>query len=279
MKKTVIGIGKTIAYYISFIIILNMVCAIGLRQFYNEESYLEVVISLIYNVPQIDGKGQLFLNIVVAGKSIIEGISLAILASFIFTYILNKDVNIIFPEKIVLRRRTSEGSTGKLTLGILIGNPGKRFLCDVKCSLNCTYLKSVDVIVQQNGETYLNQTIDSIKNYFRFSFLVEDLPKIFWQHYLEKKDEYIDKDILTVTITGKTIGLGGYFRVSKEYSIRDIVIDDHIPEKYFKKVVKKYFSSETKTKIDWKKFPRCLEASEDYRQNIINEIRNYVDAF
>ena len=58
-------------------------------------------------------------------KQMIEGLVFAIMGSMIFAYILDRDVRLVFPEKLVIRRRTSEGSEGQLTLGVLLGNPGK----------------------------------------------------------------------------------------------------------------------------------------------------------
>lgn len=271
------NIGKIILIYIISMLGLNMLSAFVLRQYYNDNSYLEIVVQLLCNQGQISGQNVIFVNLVIALKNLIEGIALAVLASFIFSHILNRKVKIIFPDKIILRRRTSEGSEGKLTLGVLIGNPGKRELLDVKCSLHCTYLKQVGEIEQRNSETYLNQTVDSIQNYFRFSFDINNLPKIFWQHYLERKEDYVNKDFLVVAIMGKTDGLGGYFRSIKKYSIQDIIVDNHEPEKYFKKKVKNIFTSKEIVKIDWKEFPRCIEVGEDERREIINEIKVYVN--
>lgn len=278
MKNTVISIGKTIIIYLLFIFILNIICAWVLQRFYSDDSYHEIVFALLCNGDSIDGQKNLFFYAVIAFKNLIEGIALAILASFIFTYILNRDVKIVFPDKIILRRRTSEGSKGKLTLGVLIGNPGKRFLCDVKCNIHCIYIKQVGEIDQRNGETYLSQTVESINNYFRFSFEIQSLPKIFWQHYLEKHEDYVEKDLLVVTITGKTDRLGEYFRISKEYHIKDIIVDNRNPEKYFKKKVNPHFTLKEKTKIDWAKFTKYIEAGEDERKNIIDEIKKYAES-
>ena len=274
MRKTVKNIGKIISIYIISVVILNFLIAICIKQFYYKNyTYLNLLTRLLCNnIPTT----QIFINTILAAKKLIESIALAILTSFIFSYILNREIKVIFPDKITLRKRTSEGSEGKLTLGILIGNPGKRELLDVKCTLHCTYLKHIGEIERRNGETYLNYTVDSIQNYFRFSFDVNSLPKKFWQHYIEKDEKYINKDFLIIAIMGKTDGLGGYFRVTKRYSLQDIIVDLHEPEKYFKKKTKNIFTSKEKIKIDWKEFPKCIEAGEKDRHNIILEIHNYV---
>lgn len=276
MKNTIINIGKIILNYILFIIGLNMFCSFLLKKYCNA-SYMELLLNVLCNhVHSFIGESDLLVNSVMAVKNLIENIALAILASYIFTFILNQGTKIIFPEKLVLRRRTSEGSEGKLTLGILVGNPGKRLLLDVKCNVHCTYLKYGGEYKKKNNEIYLNQTIEFLDNYYRFSFEISKFPKIFWQHYLERREEYIEDDILTVTIAGKTDGLGGCFRVAKQYSIKDIIVDVHEPEKYFKKTTKSFLGTKKKIKFDWKKFPMFIEAGENERSNIIEEIKKYV---
>lgn len=276
MKKTITGIGRMILIYAASMIGLNLMSALILAAHCHDSSYFEVFIQLLGNQVHTDEANLISVNLVVALKNLIEGIALAVLASFIFSHILNREIKVIFPDKIVLRRRTSEGTEGKLTIGLLIGNPGKRELLDVKCSINCTYLKKIEDFEQRNGETYLSQSVDSIQHFFRFSFDINSLPKNFWRHYLERNEEYVNKDFLLVAIMGKTDGLGGYFRVTKKYSLQDIIVDFHEPEKYFKKKVRNFLTFKERVKIDWKEFSKCIEAGEDERQNAINEIKKYL---
>lgn len=276
MKRMVFNIGKNILIYILVILGVTALCALLLFPYYNN-SYGEILLSLFSNVISINENNKTMVNLILSVRNLIGGIALAILTSYIFANILNREVKIIFPEKIVLRRRTSEGSEGKLTLGILIGNPEKRWLYDVKCSINCIYLKQNGDIVKRNSEIHLSQSVEFIQNYYRFSFDIRELPKVFWKHYIERKEEYVGNDYLIVTIMGKTNGLGGYFRTIKKYNIQDIIVDMHEPEMYFKKKVNNIFTSEEKTKIDWREFPKYMEAGEDDRQSIINEIRMYVN--
>lgn len=272
MKKLIMNIVRAISVYIISMIMINVISVLIIKRFY-DKSYFEIVSLLLCN--QLDVQHKTLAGIIIASKKLIEGIALAILASSIFAYIINREIRIVFPEKLALRKRTSEGNNGKLTVGILIGNPNKKWLYDIKCSINCVYLKHDEDIVQRNGETYLSQSVEFVQNYYRFSFNIEDFPKTFWQQYLEKKEKYIDNDFLIITIMGKINGLGGYFRINKRYNVQDIIVDIHEPEKRFKKKVKNIFTMKEKYKIDWKEFPRYIEASEIERQNIINEIHNF----
>ncbi len=274
MKKTVQKIGKVILIYVLAIVILNGVSAFFLNIYLNNKYFDALIITFGNQIPQ-NGEVNYPINFIIIFKDIVEGIALAILASFIFTHLLNREPKIIFPEKLVLRRRTSEGSEGKLVLGILIGNPNKKLLYDIKCNVNCVYLKHDGDIIQRNGETYLNYNVDFMQNYFRFSFDIKDFPKTFWKHYLEKNEKYIDNDFLRINISGKMNGLGGCFRVNHDYFIQDIIVDTHEPEKRFKKKNQTFFTGKEKIKIDWKEFPKYIEAGEDERRNIISEIYDY----
>lgn len=273
MKSTMKKIGKVILIYIICEFLFNIICILFLRQFYNGKSYFEIILFL-FGQGDIIEQNNFVDGGVIAFVLLIKEIFLAILVSWIFALIANREARIVFQEKIVIRRRTSEENVGKLTLGILVGNPNKKFLYDIECSVNCTYLERAD---RKNGETVLYDKIDCIKDYYRFSFEFKSLPKKFWQHYLEKKEEYLDIDVIRVTITEKANELGGHHRIIKEYGIQDIIVDNHDPEKKFIKKKKNIFTSKEKKTIDWAEFSKCYEAAEDERENIINEIKEYVN--
>lgn len=275
MKKTGANIGKATLIYVIFIVFFNCVFLFAIKNIYKDISYYEILIALLYD-NLTTKKLSLWIGGIIFIKKVIESVSLAIFASVIFSYILNRDIKILFPEKIVLRRRTSEESRNKLTIGILVGNPEKKHIYDIKCVVHCVYSKNSGGIKTKNGEVYLSQTVEFIKNYFRFSFDIEKLPKEFWRHYIEKSVDYLDVDRLEVIITGRTAGLGGYFRTFKTYKIQEIVVDTHQPEEYFKSKIKMPFSNNERTKINWSKFTACIEASESEREDIINEIRAYI---
>ena len=131
-------------------------------------------------------------------------------------------------------------------------------------------------ITQWNGETTLKSTVDFIQNYYRFSFKIADLPATFLKHYLEKEEKYIEKDNLYITIVAESDGIRGKFKCEKRYLLQDIVIDLHNPEKQFKSNVKSLFGQKIKTKIDWKEFPKYIEAGEADRAEVIQEIRNII---
>lgn len=206
---------------------------------------------------------------------ILEAITLAIISSFAFTLILNRDVKLVFPDKIVIRRRTSEGSEGTLCIGILVGNPHKHMLFDVECWVSCSYLKEKGDVNKRNSEVILVQSIKRMKNYYRFSFKVTEFHKKFWQDYLERDIACVNEDYVSVIISGKSNTLGGTFIVEKRYKLPDVVIDLRNPEDYFKKAVINRFTGKKEVLIDWDEFSKSVEAGKVERENVINEIEQY----
>ena len=278
MKKVVKKIIIQILGYSLLLILLNMIVALVVSHYLENKEYLRTFLFLFSNNSSLvsESTNELSVSVIITIKQIIEGIVFAIMGSVIFAYVLNRDVRLIFPEKLVIRRRTSEGSEGELTLGFLLGNPGKKWIYDVQCRMHCAYVKSIGDITQWNGETTLKSTVDFIQNYYRFSFKIADLPATFLKHYLEKEEKYIEKDNLYITIVAESDGIRGKFKCEKRYLLQDIVIDLHNPEKQFKSNVKSLFGQKIKTKIDWKEFPKYIEAGEADRAEVIQEIRNII---
>lgn len=278
MKKVIKKITVQILGYSVFLIALNMLGAFLISKYLESSTYLRTFLLLFSNnsILTSESTNELYVSTIISIKQIIEGLVFAIMGSMIFAYILDRDVRLVFPEKLVIRRRTSEGSEGQLTLGVLLGNPGKKWIYDVQCRIHCSYVKSMGDITQWNSETTLKSTVDFVQSYYRFSFKISDLPAAFLRHYLEKGEEYITKDNLYVTIVAESDGIRGKFKCEQKYLLQDIVIDLHNPEKHFKRNVKSLFGREEKIKIDWKEFPKYIEAGEAERAEVIREIRDII---
>lgn len=73
--------------------------------------------------------------------NIAEISAVAVLTSYIFAYVLNREPKIIFPDKLVIRHRTSWEAKNKITLGILIGNKNRYNIHNAICSITCSYIK------------------------------------------------------------------------------------------------------------------------------------------
>lgn len=278
MRKVIKKIAIQIVGYGVFLVILNLIGAFVISAYLKDSDYLRTFLFVFSNngVLATESTNEVYVSTIITIKQIIEGIVFAIMGSVILTCILERDVHIIFPEKLVIRRRTSEGSEGKLTLGLLLGNPGRKWIYNVQCRVHCSYVKSTGDIIQRNSETTLISTMDFVQNYYRFSFDISDLPVTFLKHYLEKGEGYVKNDYLYVTILAECDGIRGRFKCEHRYSLQDIVVDLHDPEKLFKRKVKSLFTQKEKNKIDWKEFPKYIEAGEADRAEVVQEIKEII---
>ena len=213
--------------------------------------------------------------VLLALSRIFEAITIAIFSSFAFALILNKGIKLTFPDKIVISRRNSEGSDGALCIGILVGNPKKYTLFDVECWVNCSYIKEKGEVNKKNSEVILVQSIKKMNNYYRFTFNITEFHKKFWQDYLERDMTCMNEDYISVIISGRANTLGGTFTIEKKYMLSDIGIDLRNPEDYFKGNITKGLTGKKEMHIDGSKFTQFIEAGEEEREDVINEIRQY----
>lgn len=211
-------------------------------------------------------------------QNIIDVSATAILTSFIFTYILNKEPKIIFPDKLVIRHRTSWEEKNKITLGILVGNKNKYNIHNAVCSITCSYIKQEDPLLINSEFTLKDERI-MLQNYYRFSFDLTKFPKQILKDIIEKP-VYYDKETIVVSVTGNCNYLGNSFKVSREYKLSDIVYDEHTPHissvrknLFTGKELKNPFTRKTVLKIDWNELTKIVEADEIKRSISVNEIR------
>ncbi len=275
MKNAKFKLLHILVLYVVLLFALDAVCSAILLPGFPEHGYFDIYLCLISSTDLPGGSLTPYMQIMLAVNAILKNIALALFGSYVFSYMINKGIHLLFPDKLVLRRRTSEGSKGNLTLGILVGNPKQHLLYDLVCTVHCSYIKEADAIQIRNSETYINQSVGQLQNYYRFSFDYTALPRTFWQHYLDQDCPYRDDDYLNVIITGKADNYGRYFRVVRQYRTSDIVIDTHSSEHSFKKVTRSLFSKKQHTRIDWKEFPRAVEAGEEACRQIRNELSTY----
>lgn len=211
-------------------------------------------------------------------QNIVEVAGIAILTSYIFAYILHREPQIIFPDKLVIRHRTSWETNNKLTLGILIGNKNDFDIHNAVCAITCSYIKKENPLLINSEFTMTDERI-SLENYYRFSFDLVRFPLQVLKDIIDKP-KYFDKETIVVSITGKGNYIGNSFKISKKYKLSDIVYDEHTPiisrirknvftgndliNPFTKKVIKK---------IDWLELKRIVEVSEAKRNASVNEIK------
>lgn len=164
------------------------------------------------------------IKLIVIIQHFINSIILPIITGIIFYFILNRKPSIIFPEHLIIRKRTSESSKGKLTLSALIANKGKNKIYNVTCQLVFIYyVKSRNGIIAQNGETSFAHSVPYIANFYRFSYELETFPSVLLKHILEREGMNKNASILLI-VNGKFGGFGESFSVEEIYKMSDVTI-------------------------------------------------------
>ena len=211
-------------------------------------------------------------------QNIAEVAAIAILTSYIFAFILNREPRIIFPDKLVIRHRTSWEAKNKLTLGILIGNRNHYDIHNAVCSVTCSYIKQENPLLINSEFTLTDERI-SLENYYRFSFDLAKFPKQVLKDIIEKPT-YFDKETIAVSITGNCNYIGNSFKISKKYKLSDIVYDEHTPvishirkNRITGNNLVNPFTKKDMKKIDWIELKRIVEVDEDQRNVSVNEIK------
>lgn len=211
-------------------------------------------------------------------QNIVEVSAIAILTSYIFAYILNKEPQLLFPDKLVIRHRTSWEAKNKLTLGILIGNRNNYSIHNAICSVTCSYIKQENPLLINSEFTLTDERI-SIENYYRFSFDLAKFPRQVLKDMIEKPT-YFDKETIVVSVAGNCNYIGNSFKISKKYKLSDIVYDEHTPiithvrkNKFTGKDLLNPFTHKVIKKIDWSELKRIIEVDEDRRIASVNEIK------
>ena len=204
-------------------------------------------------------------------QSIVELVLFSVFTSYIFAYILNREPKIIFPDKIVIRPRTSEGSMNKLYFCVMIGNKSRANIHNAICTVNCIYLKN-DKPIQMNSEVTLVQTHPVLTNFYRFSFEVETFPKKMLEDILKQPPLAVEHDRINVSITGNLNTFGNNFRLAKSYKISDIVIAENYTN--LKHTVKNPFTGKSLfQKMKWNQIKNIIEIDKSQKQEIKKKLR------
>lgn len=203
-------------------------------------------------------------------------IAFSVLTSYVFTYILNREPHIIFPNKLVIRHRTTLDAKEKLTLGILIGNKSKFDIHNVECTITCFYVTQISPLLT-NGEFQVKKSQSIIGNYFRFSFEIKTFPIKLLEDFLSKEKGCYDKDTITVIITGNSNFLGNSFRVSHKYHLSDIVFDEHIIPNLNYEIKFPFTNKIIFHGTKWDEIKQIEDLDEESRKNTVNEIKQIIN--
>lgn len=273
--KTIVKIFKSILIYSVCFLAIDFL--FGLIFYFGElKNSMSLQTVLIYSLSgvldnQIKKKGFLLL---LAVQKFFEMICLTVLTGYVFAYILNREPQIVLPDKLVIRHRTSENVNHLLTIGVLVGNKSRFKIHDVKCTVSCSYIKKKAPLLT-NSEFQIIQEIHAIDNYFRFSFELNKFPRKILRDFIEKDPFCLEYDTINVSISGHSNLLGNTFLISRKYKLTDLIIDEHVPQvKYSIQnpiTKKKMFEF-----MRWDELQKIEEVSEKKRVKTVNEIRELV---
>lgn len=274
--KTVLKIAKSILiYFLCYICINFLFSLIYYRtELNNHLSFYKVFIyslAKILNTEIAENRTLVFLSV----QEFIEMICSAVLTGYIFAYILNRKPQIILPDKLIVRHRTSENVRNQLSLGIIVENKSRFKVYDVQCIVHCFYLKNKKEPILTNGEFEIAQEVHVIDNYFRFSFELEKFPRKILKDFISKNSTCLEIDSITVSVSGHSNKLGNTFLISKKYKLTDLIIDEHVPQVKYK--VRNPFTKKAKWEfVIWNKINQVEEVSEKKRMKTINEIKKII---
>jgi hypothetical protein len=274
--KTILKIAKSILIYFFFYISINLFfCLIYyFAELKNHLSLNEVFIYSLSGILNNEIKENKTL-VILGVQRFIEMICSTVLTGYIFAYILNREPQIILPDKLIVRHRTSENVNHQLTLGVLVGNKSRFKVYDVRCIVHCFYLKNKKEPMLTNSEFEIVQEVHAIDNYFRFSFELEKFPRKILKDFITKDSTCLEIDSISVSVSGHSNILGNTFLISKKYKLTDLIIDEHVPQVKYK--VRNPF---TKKKIwefvRWDELNQVEEVGEKRRMKTIDEIKEII---
>lgn len=205
-------------------------------------------------------------------QSILELIMFSVFTSYVFAYILNREPRVVFPDKLLVRRRTSVGSNGITYLCIMIGNKSRTKIRNAVCTLSCSYVKDNDGS-KTNSEFNTAMLQPTIDNYYRFSCKLTDLPQPLLKHYFENNDTGLEHDVIKITLSGNMNTFGNNFLVEQKYKISDIVIGENYVGPELKcSSESRIINRIIRNRIDWKKLQKIKPMEQEEKESILAEI-------
>ena len=278
MNKMIKEVLKDSLLFFGLIAILDIIVSMVIyNELCNSEEKISLSIVQVFSLLFTNQEQGLFIrnslvDAVLVVEKMIEIVFLAILTGFIFSRVINRELFLRLHDTLVLKRRTSERSNGKLALSVIVGNPKKYHVYNMSCILGVRSGNDKNNDRGYNAEVFLQPDAPQVlklNNYYTFTFPAEDIPVSIWKHYLNENGYWYDKDNITVYLSGETGNTGGQFRIVKEYHLKDLRIDSSLLNPRFKK---------RDNIIDWKLFDKPSgELTESYKDDVIEEIHKLAE--
>lgn len=275
-KTAIWRVFEFVALYLAFFFAQNLVFADLLVVFCPEFSFGECyVIAMLGRM--YEASASIEVGILAVCQNLLLTIAGAILTGFIFRQVVHIEPKVLLPEKLVLRKRHSDDT---IVMNVMVGNRGKSFLYNTKCTITCYYASGAKVSgsyagPHMNGECVCEDTTAVVQNYYRFGFSIMDIPKKFLEDYINKTEDY-EKDYVFVMVSGSVEHLGQLqpFQVVKQYRLKDIVFGKSAD--HFKQEKVNLFTGKVERKVLWDRVMNPVELGEDDRQRIVTGINEIV---
>lgn len=233
------------------------------------ECYVIAMLGKMY-----EASGAIEIGVLSVLQNLLLTITGAILTGLIFRQVVHITPKVLLPEKLVLRKRYADDA---IVMNVMVGNQGKSFLYNTKCTITCYYVSGTKESgsyagPHMNGECVCEDKTAVVQNYYRFGFNIVDIPTKFLEDYINKTEDY-KKDYVFVMVSGSVEHLGQLqpFQVVKLYRLKDIVFGKSAEQ--FKQNRVNIFTGKVQRKLLWDKVMNPIELGEDDRQEIVTEIK------
>lgn len=214
-------------------------------------------------------------NIATVAHQFLGQVLFVILTGYTVSAIYNYNKkDIVLADKMIIRKRTSPGVENEITISVMAENKSKYRLYNAHCEMNCFYYKSENAN-ETNKDTYCFKVSPDIKNFYRYSFGLEELPIKFWETLIKKDGLNYNELSIEVRLSGKLDNFDNEISIRKTYKMSDIVIakgSENIIERISVdgKAVKK-------SKPKWDNINKIIEYNEIERQEIVSGILEHIN--
>ena len=198
---------------------------------------------------------------------LIGSLVISIATGIIFYFILKRPPKIIFPDKLILRKRIKKN---QIALTIKIGNREKKKLYEVTIRLFYIYfVKRHDGALVRDATTHFMDNVPYIEKVYRFSFDISKFPESFFNSILEP-DVINHNNKISIIIYGKYGQFGDDFMLEKDYYIKDIAIakDSALIYEYLPDG-----DHLVKTKENWKNLNKLIKYADDEVDEFLEDVK------
>lgn len=260
---------KAIIFYIAIILILNFSFGFIYWSISSDVEIKSIIKWFYFSTNGTGGvKPQEAMWIWMCFHYLFTSLVISISTGVIFYFILKRPPKIIFPDKLILRKRLKKN---EIALTIKLGNRGKKKLYEVNIRLFYIYfVNRHDGALVRDATTHFVDSVPYIEKVYRFSFDVAKFPENFFNSILQE-DGINKNNKISILIYGKYGRFGDDFMLEKDYFISDIAIAkdtaliyEYLPDS----------ENLVKTKENWENFNKIIEFTNDELEGFIEELKS-----